>query len=205
MSDFTEQINGYYKSAFIKYGATAQGVDWNSSNSQDARFRVLLEVSGFKADSIKRLHDFGCGYGAFLNYLISQGFSGEYVGIDLVEESICEAIETFRNRPDTSFLIGSEIEGKAEIIFASGVFNVMFIERERWLEDFVIPKITDFVHKSASVNINFLKDKPNRPVNHLLYIAPEELLTRLKLNDYEYNLKDDYDLWEWTLSIRKAG
>lgn len=204
MSDFTEKITDYYKSAFIEYGATARGVDWNSSNSQEERFRVLLEVSEFNANSIKRLYDFGCGYGAFLNYLVSEGFSGEYIGIDLVEESICEAIEIFKNRPKTSFLVGSEIDCKAEIIYASGVFNVMFIERDSWLEEFVIPKITDFVHKSASVNINFLKDNPNRPVSHLLYISPKELLTRLNLNGYVYRIKDDYNLWEWTLSIRRV-
>jgi len=205
VSDFTEQINAYYKSAFIKYGATPQGVDWNSSKSQETRFRILLEASELKADSIQRLHDFGCGYGSFLNYLISQGFTGEYIGIDLVKESIYEAIESFKNRPKTTFLIGSDIEGRADIVFASGVFNVMFVERDGWLKDFVIPKIIDFIYKSTSVNINFLKDNPNRPVDHLLYISPEELFARLKMKGCEYNLKEDYDLWEWTLSIRKAG
>jgi hypothetical protein len=139
-----------------------------------------------------------------LNYLISQGFTGEYIGIDLVKESIYEAIESFKNRPKTTFLIGSDIEGRADIVFASGVFNVMFVERDGWLKDFVIPKIIDFIYKSTSVNINFLKDNPNRPVDHLLYISPEELFARLKIKGCEYNLKDDYDLWEWTLSIRKA-
>jgi SAM-dependent methyltransferase len=164
-----------------------------------------LEASEFKANAIKRVVDFGCGYGALLNYLVSEGFSGEYIGIDLVEESICEAAETFKNRQNTIFLIGSEIDCNAEILYASGVFNVMFIERDRWLEEFVVPKITDFVHKSANVNVNFLKDDPSRPNNHLLYISPKELFTRLNLNGCEYKVKDDYSLWEWTLSIRKAG
>ena len=67
------KIAKYYEDKIEKYGLTSQGVDWNSTESQEKRFDVLLKV--LQDDKSFSLNDLGCGYGALYHYIRNKGLS----------------------------------------------------------------------------------------------------------------------------------
>lgn len=76
----------FYTSAIEMYGVTAKGVNWLSNESQQIRFKIILEMlpQNLKVFS---LADAGCGFGDF--YLYAQKkrkLPLEYIGIDSVSE-----------------------------------------------------------------------------------------------------------------------
>lgn len=75
-----------------------------------------------------RVLEIGCGWG----YLVPMLPAGvKYLGIDLVPEFIVEAIKSFGDRPDTSFLLGDLTHPKTLAQFASDSFNVVV---GRWVD-----------------------------------------------------------------------
>ena len=56
------EVDRYYSGKLKAHGATARGVDWNSTESQRMRFDQLLKICDRRAPFT--LNDYGCGYGA---------------------------------------------------------------------------------------------------------------------------------------------
>src|SRR5271165_3515116 len=90
-----KEILDEYKAYFIdkinKFGATPGGADYNSLQSQEIRFRELAkcisETGNFS------VLDFGCGYGAMLEYLHKNYMDLKYTGYDMIHEMIMSARE----------------------------------------------------------------------------------------------------------------
>ena len=64
-----KEVNNYYSQKIIKNGATPQGVDWNSIESQELRFEVLSKVITDVANF--SVLDYGCGFGSMYDYFKS--------------------------------------------------------------------------------------------------------------------------------------
>ena len=70
----------FYKSAIDLHGISAKGVNWNSKESQEIRFDMILEMLPENIDS---LVDAGCGFGDFYLYMDKKGRTPKrYIGID---------------------------------------------------------------------------------------------------------------------------
>src|SRR4051794_26097144 len=81
--ELVRSAEAYYTERFRAHGATPAGVDWNSRESQDLRFRQLLRlVNGATAFT---LLDYGCGFGALAELLPSEV---DYTGFDVSEPMI---------------------------------------------------------------------------------------------------------------------
>ncbi len=127
----------FYGSAFEVHGETPRGVQWNSVDNQEVRFRVLRE---FLPDDLARftLADAGCGFGDLYLYLQRQGERlGRYIGIDVMEPMV----EAARRRTGCEILLldildpGAQLP-EADIYLCSGAMNTLtrdetrcFIER----------------------------------------------------------------------------
>lgn len=84
----------FYLTAVSEHGETAEGLQWNSVESQEVRFRVLRS---FLPDDLSELTlvDAGCGFGDFYLYLERLGERpGRYIGID----ALAHMVETARTR-----------------------------------------------------------------------------------------------------------
>ena len=128
-------LNRAYRRALSRHGATPQGVFWNSSKNQAARFAVLL---GAVADHAGRrdlsIADIGCGYGPMLDYMRGrpQYRSWEYAGIDITRAMIAEAR---RRNPQYAarFAVGKLPLGRVDYAVFSGTFNLCLIDDpDRW-------------------------------------------------------------------------
>ena len=70
----------YYSRKITAFGASPQGVDWNGEESQLLRFAQLTQLIDTDSGT---LNDWGCGYGALLDYLRRHHPGIDYHGIDV--------------------------------------------------------------------------------------------------------------------------
>src|SRR5688572_8851713 len=79
-------VERYYRQRVKIHGPTARGVDWNSAESQALRFEQLLRVCE-NAEPFS-INDYGCGYGALVEYMSHRGYRSRYHGFDISEPMI---------------------------------------------------------------------------------------------------------------------
>jgi SAM-dependent methyltransferase len=114
----------FYKSALAKYGYNAKGLNWNSTQTQQTRFDVILSLLP-KNISDCTIVDAGCGLGDFYLFLQDKNIQvGNYVGYDMVDDFIEYAkANTGRNIQKVN-IISDELQ-KADYYIASGSLNIL--------------------------------------------------------------------------------
>ena len=63
-----DQIKDYFGQKLANFGNTPQGADWNSQVSQYLRFEQLVKICDISQEF--SIVDYGCGYGALVDYLL---------------------------------------------------------------------------------------------------------------------------------------
>ena len=86
-----DQSRRYYEAKLHEHGVSPRGVDWNSGESQETRFRQLARL--VEDDPTASILDYGCGFGALAAYLRRRGHRGPYVGFDVSPEMIDAATQ----------------------------------------------------------------------------------------------------------------
>jgi len=121
ISDYRDRLRQHYAPLVAQHGDGFRAVDWGSVEGQQKRFRVLLEACDFRA---ARVLDVGCGVGSLVDHLKTTGFTGRYLGIDLVPEMVAAAA---RLHPDGDFREGTAVECARDfapdLVVASGLFT----------------------------------------------------------------------------------
>ncbi|MBR0825824.1 class I SAM-dependent methyltransferase [Bradyrhizobium manausense] len=118
------QVRSYYSGKIERYGSTPLGVDWPNAISQYLRFVQLLRLCDFTKPF--SLTDFGCGYGALLEFLAMRHADCpvRYRGIDISPAMVAAAQKRWSKRPDTTFAIGSRCSQVSDYVLTSGTLNV---------------------------------------------------------------------------------
>ncbi len=125
----------FYLSALKAHGETAQGVHWNSVESQEVRFRVLCSLLPEDLPDL-RIVDAGCGFGDLYCYMVREGAPpADYIGLDVMEPMVATA----RARTGCEIRVCNILEDtlpEADVYLCSGAMNNMtreesqaFIER----------------------------------------------------------------------------
>lgn len=200
-----KQVNNYYSQKIIKNGATPQGVDWNSVESQELRFDVLSKVITDVANF--SVLDYGCGFGSMYDYFKHKYSNFKFIGLDISEEMINEALKKHEQDAASQWLTTITDADKFDFVIASGIFNVRL---ENTQEDWLIyvletlQKLNSHSTKGFSFNVltkysdkEFMKD-------YLYYADPLFLFDYCKTNfSKNVALLHDYNLYEFTLIVRK--
>jgi SAM-dependent methyltransferase len=197
-----DKVVRYYSARFIEHGATARGVDWNGEDSQRTRFRELLRITSDRRSY--SLNDFGCGYGALVDYLDEESLDVVYTGFDLSLPMIDHARE---RHPAHAFVTTSEKLPVADYTVASGIFNVKLDTSSEDWTPYVLETIhvmNDRSRHGFAFNMLTSYSDPERCREDLYYGDPNFFFDVCKRN-YARNvaLLHDYDLWEWTILVRK--
>ncbi len=114
----------FYRGALAAHGETAEGVHWNSTETQEIRFRVLRE---FLPDDLSDLTlvDAGCGFGDFYCYLTREGEQPhQYIGLDVMQPMV----ETARERTGCEIWILDVLKDplpEADYYLCSGAMNTL--------------------------------------------------------------------------------
>lgn len=201
MSDIRDRVERYYSGKFAEHGATAQGVDWNSPESQELRFAQLLRITE-RAESFS-IVDYGCGYGALAGYLERLGVECQYAGYDLSPSMVAHAQTA---HPKRDFTTRRQDLPLADYAVASGIFNVKQEVPEATWREFVFETIADLATLGTNgFGFNMLTSysDADRMRDHLYYADPGEFFEICK-RVYSRNvaLLHDYGLYEFTILVR---
>ena len=127
----TSKIAEYYSGKLLQYGATPRGVDWNSEEAQRVRFDQITKIC--PAECAYALLDYGCGYGALVEYLRTRHAPAQYAGYDVSATMIRTAQSLHAGCASCRFTSEASSLTPADCTVASGIFSVrMDVATEEW-------------------------------------------------------------------------
>lgn len=202
-----ENIKNYFNEKLAAHGATHKGVDYNSVESQEARFFQLTQV--IDASAQYSLLDFGSGYGAMYDYLRRLGHRLHYVGYDIAEPMIAKGRELHPNDPDCWFT--SEIDEVPQVDYAvvSGTFNMKLdADFDSWTQIVIaaLQQMNARATKGIAFNMLTKYSDADRMRPDLYYGDPCFFFDYCKRNfSRNVALLHDYNLYDFTMIVRKEG
>lgn len=201
-----KEIARYYDGKVRDFGATPQGVDWNSADGQDCRFAQLLRIAENVAEI--DLLDVGCGYGALVNFLSKDGRAFAYHGIDISSEMIEAARDLHHGRQNVRFSRSGPSEAPAaDFALASGIFNVRLSTNDadwkRYIEQ-TLEEMHGVARRGFAFNILTSYSDREKQKDYLYYADPAHWLNFCHRN-FSRNVAvlHDYGLYEFTVLVRK--
>jgi SAM-dependent methyltransferase len=198
-------VESYYSDKIEVHGPTAQGVDWNSPDSQRLRFVQLLKL--VDRNQPFTINDYGCGYGALADYLRSEGYAFQYLGFDISRKMIAKANELHAAMQGVT-LVGKERDlREADYTVASGIFNVKLKAATEAWEGYMLrtlERISSLSKRGFAFNVltKYSDAEFQRP--DLYYADPLFLFDHCKTKFSRFvSLLHDYPLYEFTILVRK--
>ncbi|MBE7386054.1 MAG: class I SAM-dependent methyltransferase [Leptolyngbya sp. SIO1E4] len=200
-----QSVRDYYTDKVLAFGETPKGVDWNSLQSQELRFDQLLQICD--QDINFSLNDLGCGYGYLLDYMRKKTLEFTYRGYDLSEEMIRRARVRHVNSGNCQFFSNNDALQIADYAVASGILNVKLNHSTADWEQYVLSTLhtlNDFSQRGFAFNVLTSYSDQEYMRADLYYADPCFYFDYCKRN-FSRNvvLLHDYDLYEFTMLIRK--
>lgn len=205
LNNILSSVQEYYDGKIRAHGPTERGVDWKSHESQQLRFAQLLKlVDRSRPFSI---NDFGCGYGALIDYLDQGGFQFHYVGFDISSEMITKAKELHSQSERIHFINDEGQLRQADYTLASGIFNVKLNTAEAEWKNYMVDVVETMNSLSKSgFAFNALTKYSDAEFKRsdLYYADPLFFFDHCKTNYSKFvTLIHDYPLYEFTILVRK--
>lgn len=197
-------VRDYYTRRLAEHGPTPRGVDWNGPESQQTRFRQLLRLCD--APGRLTLGDYGCGYGAMLEFARGGGFAGEYRGYDIAPAMVDAARVRFTTDPAARFGTDESILDGCDVVVASGIFNVKLATPLPEWEGYVfgtIDRLAAVARRGFGFNALTSYSDADRMRPDLYYPDPCRLFDHCKRRHSRHvALLHDYGLYEFTILVR---
>ena len=198
-------VDRYYTEKIKLHGTTSQGVDWNSVESQELRFKQLTRV--IRTPKNFSINDFGCGFGSLYGYFLKNKLNPKYYGFDISAEMVQKAKQTYQKSVSAQFKVSHIPWKKADYGVASGIFNVRLKSPNGVWKKHVLDTLDQmdrFSTKGFSFNcLTKYSDKEKmRP--YLYYADPLFFFDYCKKKySKSVGLLHDYGLYEFTILVRK--
>lgn len=200
-------LKSFFDQRAILYGPVFQSVDWNSLERQYAIFNQLLKIWVNPKDSSSIL-DFGCGYGALLDYISSKNFNfNNYLGYDISQIMIDNALKTHCQQPNIFFSTEAKYLCQADYVIASGIISMKMDSEDAEWEEYIfktLSQLWELSKKGLAFNsLTIYSDlKKMRP--DLYYGDPCRIFDFCKKHfSKNVALLHDYELYEFTILVRK--
>jgi ubiquinone/menaquinone biosynthesis C-methylase UbiE len=198
-------VSNYYTEKINHFGATPQGVDWNSAESQQLRFKKLLSIIDDPASSFSLL-DYGCGFGSMYEFMKPGYPQMKYTGIDIAEPMISNAWQRFGN-DNTQWYTSLPADFKSDYVIASGIFNVKLNHsNEEWLAYVkqILTEMDRIAQKGFAFNmLTSYSDLPYMK-EYLYYANPGDIFDYcIRTFSRKVDLLHGYQLFEFSTIVRK--
>ena len=200
-----KDVSQYYGDKILSHGATPQGVDWNSSESQRTRFEQLLKVCDVSRPF--SINDYGCGYGALVDVMVHRRLAFRYYGFDISRHMIAKAEEAHQGMENCKFHTDRTSLPTADYALASGILNIRLDHDEaEWLEYVLheIGNLNELGECGFAFNMLSKYSDPERMRPDLYYGDPCFFFDYCKKRFSKWvALLHDYGLYEFTILVRK--
>lgn len=209
-------INRYFSNTLKQHGASPKGADWRDGDAQKLRFRQLCQIfnredrppESAAGQDLVRIVDYGCGYGALLQYLEKNDTAVDYLGLDLTPDMVRAARELHKGKQNCRFEEASLLVDDTDYTLCSGTFNIMPEGLEDGWQSYVVScldNINAFSKKGFAFNLLTSYNDADKVKPHLFYGDPLFFLD-LCLARYSRNvaLLHDYGAFEFTILVKKG-
>jgi SAM-dependent methyltransferase len=205
MNEILNKVGKLYTDSLKEHGVDSKAVGWNDDDGQLLRFDKLVELIEQKDEEFT-VNDLGCGYGAMFEYLERNNFNiYEYNGYDISEEMLKSAKEHIGDSGKVELYKNPKLATIADYSFVSGIFNVKFDgDNDSW-KQFIEITLNDLNENSTKgFAFNVLTSYVDYKEPNLYYADPMYFFDFCKRNfSNKVSLLHDYDLWEWTILVKK--
>jgi len=198
-----------FERSLARYGADPRSAFWKNAEWQRRRYDILSRLF----DETDRqggisITDYGCGYGAFFDYLKDRPVmtASRYIGIDISAGMINEAESRIRD-PRATFqrdLIAIE---PADYTFACGTYNMnQGADPGEWAA-FIKASLRQLWSKTEkALGFNLLRADAPEKFPGLYYADGDEFqaFCRKRLSP-DVTFSDDRPLPDWTIFVRRGG
>jgi SAM-dependent methyltransferase len=203
--DIIRRVKEYYADKLRTHGALPRGVDWNSVEAQVLRFEQLLKIRDTEGPF--SINDYGCGYGALVEWMSARGFAFQYRGFDISDEMIAHARRLHEGNENCKFCAREADLREADYTVASGVLNVKLDASHddwgRYVLD-TVGRMAAISKRGFAFNALTKYSDPERTRPDLYYADPCFLFDYCKRNFSKYvALLHDYPLYDFTILVRK--
>jgi len=207
LSPMLQDVEKYYSEKLAAFGRSPQGADWNSAESQAMRFAQLLRL--LNTDEHFSVNDYGCGYGALVEYMQLHKYTFDYHGYDISRHMISEAESAHARTPHCEFFCEKARLSVADYTVASGIFNVRLGTKDSaWLQ-YIVEVLNEFKalsRKAFAFNALTKYADAGRMRPDLYYADPFALFDYCKTHFSPYvSLLHDYKLYEFTIVVKLSG
>lgn len=171
----SQEVVKFYQRELDKFGDDARSVNWGSQESQELRFKILLE--GKVGHTVC---DVGCGLGHFYKY-IKQNYPllvSKYYGVDITPGYIEMAK---KNYPDAEFICGDFLEmsevPEVDTYLLSGTLAYLGTADNHKAVREMIKKMWD--HSRVSLNFNIPSTRVDKGYENsvITYHEPIEIVS----------------------------
>ena len=202
-----EPVLASFEKRVAQFGADPRSAFWKDEEWQKRRYDILSRLFD-EPDRLGGISitDFGCGYGAFFDYLADRPVmkNSRYTGIDMSAAMIEEANARIRDSRATfqSHLIATET---ADYTVVSGTYNMnLGANRDEWA-DYVKASLEQLWSKTTkAMGFNMLRfDAPDQYPG--LYYADGMEFVKFcnETLSPDITYTDDRPLPDWTIIIRR--
>jgi len=183
-------LKKHYQELFKLHSDSPKSVQWSDENTQENRFKILLDID----PGMTSIIDVGCGLGHLYDYAKKNDFKGKYCGLDFVPEFIDSCKSKYLNDPNATFIefdINTDsIPQGYDYILLSGVFNNLMTNN--W--DFMTTSVNKMFDSCIKgVAFNALTTYVDYESEGLFYSNPLEIFDFCKRNiSNKIILRHDY-------------
>jgi hypothetical protein len=203
-SDIEARVGAYYAGRLAEHGVTARGVDWNGEPSQHLRFEQLMRV--VRHDAGVSVNDWGCGYGALVDWLDAHRVAAEYCGYDIAPAMVAAATDRYAGRPGVTFTADAQAVPVADYTVASGIFNVPAGATDDEWSGYMaatLERMAAVSRRGIAFNVLTSYSDPERMEERLHYADPCRWFDWCKRTlSRHVALLHDYGLYEFTILVR---
>lgn len=196
-----DPVRDLYDRSLKEHGASAKGVGWGDEKAHLLRFEKLAGL--IEQPGPVSVSDLGCGYGAFLEYLVARGAAlKRFRGYDISEKMLQRAMAS---HPGSEWVQASKLDDTTDYAFACGIFNVRMAESEPAWQAFIEATLEDLDrHSTGGFAFNLLSTYVDYRAPNLYYGDPGYFFDLCKRRfSRKVTLLHDYPLYEWTILVRK--
>jgi SAM-dependent methyltransferase len=203
-NEIIKQVSAYYTQKLSQFGETPRGVDWNSDSAQQIRFDQVLSILTSREPF--SINDFGCGYGALFDRVLTMPGLLGYTGYDVSSAMLDAARARYSGVALASFVDRLEELPIAAYTVASGIFSVKGSTTVEAWRAYVFSTL-DILRARSTLGFSFncltSYSDAGRMRDNLFYADPLEFFDHCRVR-YARNvaLLHDYGIYEFTIRVR---